>query len=71
MEVEPSTFAAAVDASSDRKIVILGDISGSMGGGKLMQILKKSFHDICEKSLRDGCPDVEIVFRRSLSTSLP
>jgi len=56
VELDASTFASAVEPSKDKKIVILGDISGSMGAGRQMEVLRKSFQEIASKSVEQQCP---------------
>jgi len=51
IEVDPSSFSSAVAPDSpNAEIVILGDVSGSMGSGNRMSVLKKSFNDILDKA---------------------
>ena len=44
IEINPSSFASAINVAD--KVLVLGDISGSMGSGHLMDVLKKSFRDL-------------------------
>jgi len=53
IEIDATTFSSGVAPQGDNpQIVILGDISGSMGGYEKMNILKRSFLDIFEMALK-------------------
>jgi hypothetical protein len=50
IDVDSSTFSGAINPTDENaKILVLGDVSGSMGGGGKMDILKRSFVDIVKK----------------------
>jgi hypothetical protein len=50
IDVDSSSFSSSINPTAkNARIVVLGDISGSMGAGTQMAILKRSFQEIYEK----------------------
>jgi hypothetical protein len=53
VELEPSSFITAVEPKG-QNVLILGDISGSMGAGNQMDVLRKSFDMVIDRSFTSG-----------------
>lgn len=54
IDVGSSSFSSSINpAEKNARVVVLGDISGSMGAGNKMDILRRSFEEIFEKCLKN------------------